>query len=163
MEPRAWWVGPGLGARMSASRRAHADEYSPDISATSVYAPSVGHSRPLPPPASPGDPPRPAGRSGPDTYQIAAFALGPGAREILHAPFMSEVSISPSPPELLRSSPLLFKAKCSQGSSSRCQTPRLGSVMWGSELSFLLENLCSIIIPQFVSCQPRGVWDLIIS
>ena len=42
--------------------------------------------------------------------------------------------------------PLTSKAKCSGGSSSQCQTPRLGSLKWGSELSLLWENLCDIII-----------------
>ena len=37
------------------------------------------------PPTSPGDPPRPAGRSVPGSYQITAFALRPGAlRFCLH-------------------------------------------------------------------------------
>ena len=36
--------------------------------------------------------------------------------------------------------PLAFKAKCHGGSCSWCQTPRLGNLMWGSELSLLWEN-----------------------
>ena len=43
------------------------------------------------PPFSPGDCLRPAGGSGPRFYQIIAFALGPGACEILCVPFKSEV------------------------------------------------------------------------
>ena len=60
---------------------------------------------PQPPPASPGDPPRPAGRSGPGSYQITVFALGPSVCEILCALFKTEVSISPNPAEFLQSSP----------------------------------------------------------
>jgi len=39
--------------------------------------------------------PRPASRSGPGFYQIAAFSMGPGACEILCTPFKSEVFIMP--------------------------------------------------------------------
>ena len=35
---------------------------------------------------------RPAGRCGPSTYPITAFALGPGTYEVLQVPCMSEVS-----------------------------------------------------------------------
>ena len=73
----------------------------PDMSATSVPVPKVSHSQLPPSPASPVDPPILAGRSGPSSYQITAFALGPGVCVILCAPFKSEVSISPSPLELL--------------------------------------------------------------
>ena len=60
---------------------------------------------PQPPLASLGDSPRPAGRSDPCSYQIVAFALGPGACEILCAPCKSEVSIFLSPLELPKLSP----------------------------------------------------------
>ena len=63
---------------------------------TSVYAPRASHSHPRPP-TSPGGSPRPKGRSGPGSYQITAFALGPSMCEILHAPFNCEVSTSPGP------------------------------------------------------------------
>ena len=69
----------------------------PDVSATIVYVPRVS--------PTPGDPPRPAGKSGPVFYQITAFTLGPRVYEILCMPFKSEVSISINPEELLRSSP----------------------------------------------------------
>ena len=49
---------------------------------------------------------------------------------------------------------LAFKARCSGGSFSWCQTPKLGSLMWGSDLSLLWENLCDIIIFQFVGRPP---------
>ena len=58
-----------------------------------------------PPPASPGDSLRPAGRSGLGSYQITAFALVPGACEVLCAPFKREVFIFPSPVRLLKLSP----------------------------------------------------------
>ena len=40
------------------------------------------------------------------------------------------------------------------GSSSWCQSSRLGCLMWGSELSLLWENLWNIIIFQFVCHLP---------
>ena len=51
------------------------------------------------------------------------------------------------PPVLCSSctqAPLAFKGNCFGDSSSRCQTLRLGSLMWGSGLSLLWENLCSL-------------------
>ena len=45
------------------------------------------------------NPPRPAGRPSLGTYQITAFSVGPGTREILCVPFKNEVSISPQPCE----------------------------------------------------------------
>ena len=53
-------------------------------------------------PASLEDSPRSAGRSNPGFYQMTAFALGPGACEILCVPFKNEVSLSPSPLGLLK-------------------------------------------------------------
>ena len=41
---------------------------------------------------------------------------------------------------------LAFKAKCSGGSFSWFQIPKLGNLMWGSELSLQQENLYNIII-----------------
>ena len=62
----------------------------PNMSATSICIPKVS-------PTYLGDCPRAADRSGPGSYQITAFALGPGACEVLCVPFKSEVSIYPSP------------------------------------------------------------------
>ena len=45
--------------------------------------------------------------------------------------------------------------KCSGGSSFQCQTPRLGSLMWGLRLSLLWESICDIIIFQLVGCPPN--------
>ena len=57
---------------------------------------------------------RPACKSGLDTCQIIAFALGPSACEILCVPFMSEVSISSSPTDLPKLRSTGFKAKYSE-------------------------------------------------
>ena len=56
------------------------------------------------------------------------FVLGPSAHESLCAPFKSGVSISPSPIEILCTSPIGLNAKCSGGSSFQCQIPRLGNM-----------------------------------
>ena len=67
------------------------------------------------------------------------------------------------PPELLKSCsqiPLAFKVWFSRNSSSRCQTPRLGSLTWGSEPSLQLVDFCGINVLQFVSHPPSsyGIW-----
>ena len=54
---------------------------------------------------SPGGSLGPAGRSDPGSFQITASALGPGACEILCAPFTSGVSISHSPLVVLKVGP----------------------------------------------------------
>lgn len=54
---------------------------------------------------SPGDSLGSAGRSDPGSFQIPASALGPGAREILCAPFTSGLSISHSPLVVLKVGP----------------------------------------------------------
>ena len=63
------------------------------------------HSEPQLDRTSPGDHPRPAGKSGPGSYVIIAFCLGPTVHEILCAPSRGGVSLSPSPVEFLQSSP----------------------------------------------------------
>ena len=59
--------------------------------------------------------------------------------------------------------PLAFKVWFSGNSSSRCQTPRLGSLMWGSEPSLQWVDFCGIIVLQFVSHPPKGygIWFVI--
>ena len=103
--------------------------------------------------------PRPAGRSGLASYEVTA--LIPGTHETLCACFKNIVC-SPSPLELLQSSPTGLKAKCSEGFFSQHLNPRLGD--WcGLRILTLWENSYDIIILQFVGCPCRQVWDLIIS
>jgi len=52
-----------------------------------------------------------------------SFALGPSARESLCAPFKNGVSVSPSPVELLRTSPTGLRCQMLWGSFSPCQIP----------------------------------------
>ena len=67
------------------------------------------------------------------------------------------------PPVLLKSCnefPLGFKVWFSRNSSSRCQTPRLGSLSWGSETSLQWVDFCGISVRQSVSHPPTsyGIW-----
>ena len=65
------------------------------------------------------------------------------------------------PPVLLRSCNqilLAFKVWFSRNSSSCCQTPRLGSLTWGSEPSLQWVDFCGISVLQFVSHPPSSYW-----
>ena len=67
------------------------------------------------------------------------------------------------PPVLSKSCnqiPLGFKVWFSKNSSSRCQTPRLGSLTWGSEPSLQWVDFCGISVLQLVSHPPSGygIW-----
>ena len=70
------------------------------------------------------------------------------------------------PPVLSKSCnqiPLTFKVWFSRNSSSHCQTPRLGSLMWGSEPSLQWVDFCGISVLQSVSHPPNHqLWDLIL-
>ena len=52
--------------------------------------------------------------------------------------------------------PLALDAKSSRGSSSPCQIPRLGKLMWGSELSLWWVSLCNLVTFQTVGGPPGG-------
>ena len=67
------------------------------------------------------------------------------------------------PPVLLKSCnqiSLAFKVWFSRNSSSRCCTPRLGSLTWGLEPSLQWVDFCGISVLQFVSHPPSsyGIW-----
>ena len=93
-------VGPVFGANELEGRfqgvhqqqhpcsRRNSQELLPQVS---VSHSGVSRSCPLPP--SPGDSPRPAGQSGPDSYQVTSSAPGPGSRKVLCASLKDEVSI----------------------------------------------------------------------
>ena len=79
----------------------------PSMSPTSVYIP-VGELQSPPTPSTDTSLSRrlrPAGMTGPGSYQITALALGPRVCEILYVSFKSEVSISPSLVGLLKLRP----------------------------------------------------------
>ena len=125
----------------------------PSISTTNVYVPKVGHSHlPLP-------------QENPQDQQVG---LAHASIKLLLLPLvlvcvrfcvhpLRVKSISPIPVRLLNLSPAGLQNQMSRGLCSWCRTPGLGSLTWGSELSLLWENLCNIIILQFVGCPPRGM------
>ena len=108
-----------------------------------------------PPALAPGDSPRPAGRPSPGSYQITPFALGSRACEILCAPCKSEVSTYPSPQGLLQLSTAGLQSQVIWGFIF------LGSLIWGSELMLLWENVCSNFSP-FCGLHIQRVWGLIL-
>ena len=77
------------------------------------------------PPTSLRGSPRPAGRSGPGSYQITAFALGI-VYEILFAPFKSDTSISPRPVGLPKLSPTGLQSQMLWGIIFLVQDPQAG-------------------------------------
>ena len=95
-----------------------------------------------------GDPPRSASKS-PRLLWSRCFCAGTPWERSLVFPLQGWIFL-----QVLWCSrdqaPLAFKAKCSGGSSSQCQTPRQGSLMWGSELSLSWGDLCNRSILQVV-------------
>ena len=133
---------PGVISKIMTSRSTHADYLlRPLLPVSCLHR----EPQPSPPPRSPSK-----------AYMCVwarllgshCFSLGPSACETLCASTKSEVCFPPDLWSSYTQANLAFKAKCSEGNSSRCQTPRLGNLTWGSELSLLWENLCDIIIFQ---------------
>ena len=118
-------------------------------------------SEPQPSPALPGDPLRPAVMSDPDSFGVPTFLRSPVHMKPCSEPSKSGVSVFPSLWRSCTQTPLAFDAKCSEGSFSQCQTPRLGNLTWGSESS-LWENFCHLAIFQSMGC-PLGGYRLLIS
>ena len=160
LEPAAFWVGPGPGtsysSKMSATSRSSGRWTLPCISITSFYDLRESHSHPLPPQEIPQ---RSAGRSCPGSYEVTAFALGPGEHETLCVLSTSAVSLSQSRIELLQSSPAALQSQMLWGSSSHYQNLRLGrevggwSVLRLRTLTIVREFL--LIILWFVAHPPR--------
>ena len=114
---------------------------------------------PQPPPASAGDLPTLAGRSGSVSYGVTAPSPLVLICTLLRVCPPRVESLFP--PVLLKSCnqiPLAFKVWFSRNSSSRCRTPRLGSLTWGSEPSLQWVDFCGISVLQFVSHPPSGHW-----
>ena len=114
-----------------------------------------------PPPASAEDPLTLAGRSASVSYGVTA----PSPWVLMHTPLCVCLPRVESlfPPVLSKSFnqiPVAIKVWFSGNSSSRCWTPRLGSLTWGSEPSLQWADFCGIIVLQFVSHPPNGygVW-----
>ena len=171
-----WWVGlcscpvgcsawalPGSyrllgGARswcqMVASRRVHADEYSPvlppPMSLSPQWAPAV--------PTSPGDLARPAGRSGPASYEVTVFALDPSEHKTLCVPSKCGVSFFPIPVEFLHLNPGDLQSQM-LWRLLPISDPHMGEPDVRLR-TLLLENFCDVIFLQFVGhlSQGYGIW-----
>ena len=83
------------------SGRAHTKEYFPEL----LLPVSLSYGETEPPPASAGDPPTLAGRSGSVSMGSLLLPLGPDVHTTLCVPSKSGVSVSPIPVEVLHSNP----------------------------------------------------------
>ena len=113
---------------------------------------------------SPGDPPRPASRSGPGSYEVTAFfPWGPCVHKTLCVPSKSWVSVSPSPVELLRSNPICIQSQMLWGILLLMPDPQAGVPDVG------LRTLAPMEKPLWFNYFPvcglltQQVWDLIVS
>lgn len=81
------------------------------------------------------------------------------ARETLCTLSKSRISFSPVLCSSCTQAPIASQASCSGGFSSQSQTPRLGILTWGAELSLLWENFCQPLFSS-LGCPPRwyGIW-----
>ena len=118
------------------------------------------NSEPQPPPTSTGDPPTLEGRS--DSVSPGVTAPSPWVLMCtLLCVALQEWSLFPQ--VLLKSCNqilLAFKVWFSGNSSSRCWTPWLGSLTWGSKPSLQWVDFCDITVLQFVSSPScsYGLW-----
>ena len=117
------------------------------------------NSEPQPLPTSAGDPLRPAGGSGPGSYKVTAFSLGPGVHETLYVLSKSGVSVSPSPVEFLQSSPTGLQSQMLWGLLLLIPDPQTREPDVGLELSLLWDNVCNTIIFQCVD-HPFGGYGI---
>ena len=139
------------------SGRAHTKEYFPELLLPESLCPWWATAAP----ASSGDPPTLAGRSG----SVSCGVTAPSPCILVHMPLhvCPPIVASLFPQVPLKSCNqilLAFKVWFSGNSSSRFQTPRLGNLMWGSEPSLQWVDFCGIIFLQFVSHPPSsyGIW-----
>ena len=74
------------------------------------YQSPCPHREPQPPPATAGDPPTLADRSGSVSYGVTAPSLGPDSHITVCVPSKSGVSVCPSPVEVLQSNPAILQS-----------------------------------------------------
>ena len=121
------------------------------------------HSEPQLPPTSAGDPPTLAGRCGSVSYgSTAPSPWAPMCTPLCVCPPRMESLFPPVLSKSCNQMSLAFKVWFSRNSSSRCQTPRLGSLTWGSESSLQWVDFCGIIVLQFVSHPAVMGFDFIV-
>ena len=150
------YLGSRLGL-MVASVRVHAKEYFPElllpVSLSSWWDTATPH----------------LCRKPSNTSRYVWFSLLRGHCSFPWVPMHTLLCVCPPrveslfPPVLLKSCnqiPLAFKVWFSKNSSSHCQTPRLGSLTWGSEPSLQWVHFCGITVLQFESNPPSsyGIW-----
>ena len=113
-----------------------------------------------PPHASAGDPPILACLSGPVSYGVTAFFPWVlVCKRLCVSPPWVEFPFSSVLWQSCDQTLLAFKARFFGDSSSHWWTPRLGSLMWGSELLLLWGNFSGIIVFQFM-CRPPGGYGI---
>lgn len=139
---------------MLATRKSHADNIPWYLWCQCPHP----HSELKPPLGSPGDSPRPTGRSGPGSYEVTAFALAPSAHETLYVASKSGVSVSPGIWCSYNQVPLAFKDKRSGESSSPCQTPRRGA-RYGLRTLAPVRELLQYNYPPVCGLPRQGVQD----
>ena len=135
---------------MATSRGVHIDDYSQDLC---LQCPSstVSHSYPL---FSQEIFQELQEGLTPDSYGVSA--LGPNAHETCVCLSGMESLFSPSPVELLHTSPAGPQCHVLWGQLLQCQIPRRGNLVCGSELSCLWVSLCNIVTFQSVCHPPSG-------
>ena len=85
-------------------------------------------------PVFPGDPPRTAVISVPDSCGVSALSWDPvHMKASAHLLRMGSL-FPPVPWSFCAQTPLAFNTRCSGVSFSQCQIPRCGDLTWGSEL-----------------------------
>ena len=133
-------------------REVHIDDYSRDLCLQCPF-PHSEH------PVFPGDPPKTAGRSDPDSYAVSALPWDPmHMKSCVHPPRVE--TLFPLVPWCSCTQALLaFNTRCS-GRSSQCQIPRHGNLTWGSELTLLWENFYNRVCFQSVGC-PSGGYGIV--
>ena len=103
-------------------------------------------------PASTGDSPILAGKSGSVSYEVTAIFPTSWCTRDLVCAFQGGVSVSSSPVEFLWSNPTGLQSQILWGLLLLLPDPQSGEPVWGSELSLLWEKFWGIIIFQFVGC-----------
>lgn len=160
LETTGCWVVPSVGKKMATFKRPMRTPQNCCHQCLCLC------SEPQPSPASVRDPPLLSGHLAQSLWSHCFFPWVLVC-ETLCVPSESGVCF-PRPAELLCSNllqnycaqtPLVFKVVFSEGSFSCHQTSRLGSLIRGSELSFLWEILGGIIIFQFVG-HPPGMYEI---
>ena len=161
LEPTGCWIGPSLGAKISVSKRAHLDEYSPIHPPPVTLSPEWATVTPC----LLGDPARPAGRSCPGSYEVLFF------------PWVLVQCL----PRVMSLFPLVlvyaFQEWClcfcqsfgapaikfhwpSKSATLRALTPDARPQAWvtwyGAQNSHFWVNFCNIIILHFVGHPPGG-------